>query len=48
MNLATIFVVVCGLFVAVVLGLVLMLIIRGIGKEADHHAEQRDSRKKPA
>jgi hypothetical protein len=48
MNLAAIFVIICGLFVAVVLGLVLLLIIRGLGREADHQSVQRDSRKKAA
>ncbi len=46
MSLAAIFAIVCGVFVAVVLGLVLLLIVRGLRKEVDHKVEQADSGRK--
>ena len=46
MSLAAIFAIVCGVFVAVVLGLVVFLIVRGLSKEADHKIEQEDIRRK--
>jgi hypothetical protein len=38
MNLATIFVVICGVFVAVVLALVIWLILTGLRDEARHRS----------
>ena len=46
MSLAAIFAIICGVFVAVVLGLVVVLIVRGLSKEAGHKAEQAESRRK--
>ncbi len=46
MNLAAVFVIICGLFVAVVLGLVVLLIFRGLGKEVDHDVKAVESRRK--
>jgi hypothetical protein len=48
MSLAAIFAIICGVFVAVVLGLVIVLIVRGLSKEANRESGAGESRRKKA